>query len=47
MWKAEVMEPSIAQATVMVDELIRCGVTDAVLAPGSRSAPFALQLAAA
>jgi 2-succinyl-5-enolpyruvyl-6-hydroxy-3-cyclohexene-1-carboxylate synthase len=41
------MEPSIAQATVMVDELIRCGVTDVVLAPGSRSAPFALQLAAA
>ncbi len=41
------MEPSIAQATVMVDELIRCGVTDVVLAPGSRSAPFALELAAA
>lgn len=41
------MEPSIAQATVMVDELIRCGVTDVVLAPGSRSAPFALELAQA
>ena len=41
------MEPSVAQAKVMVDELIRCGVTDVVLAPGSRSAPLALELAAA
>lgn len=31
----------------MVDELIRCGVTDAVLAPGSRSAPLAMALAQA
>nr|WP_218859894.1 2-succinyl-5-enolpyruvyl-6-hydroxy-3-cyclohexene-1-carboxylic-acid synthase [Petropleomorpha daqingensis] len=31
----------------MVDELVRGGVTDAVLAPGSRSAPVALALAAA
>ncbi len=41
------MEASTAQAMVMVDELVRCGVTDVVLAPGSRSAPFALELAAA
>ena len=41
------MEASTAQAIVMVDELVRCGVTDVVLAPGSRSAPFALELAAA
>jgi 2-succinyl-5-enolpyruvyl-6-hydroxy-3-cyclohexene-1-carboxylate synthase len=41
------MEPSVAQAKVMVDELIRCGVTDVVLSPGSRSAPLALELAAA
>lgn len=41
------MEPSIAQALVMVDELIRCGITDAVLGVGSRSAPLALACAAA
>ncbi|MFM8351906.1 MAG: 2-succinyl-5-enolpyruvyl-6-hydroxy-3-cyclohexene-1-carboxylate synthase, partial [Actinomycetales bacterium] len=41
------MEPSIAQARVMVDELVRCGVQDVVLAPGSRSAPLALELSAA
>src|SRR3712207_7166559 len=34
-------------ARVLVDELLRGGVTDAVLAPGSRSAPVALALAAA
>ncbi|MET8054317.1 2-succinyl-5-enolpyruvyl-6-hydroxy-3-cyclohexene-1-carboxylic-acid synthase [Streptosporangium sp. NPDC005286] len=36
------MNPATALATVLVDELARCGVTDVVLAPGSRSAPLAL-----
>lgn len=39
--------PSTTLAAVAVDELIRCGVTDAVLCPGSRSAPLAYALAAA
>ena len=41
------MNPSTSFARVLVDELVRGGVTDAVLAPGSRSAPVALALAAA
>ena len=41
------MNPATAFARVLVDELLRGGVTDAVLAPGSRSAPVALALAAA
>ncbi|WP_104525619.1 2-succinyl-5-enolpyruvyl-6-hydroxy-3-cyclohexene-1-carboxylic-acid synthase [Blastococcus atacamensis] len=41
------MNPSTAFARVLVDELVRGGVTDAVLAPGSRSAPVALALTAA
>jgi len=41
------MNPSVAQALVMVDELMRCGVSDVVLGVGSRSAPLALALAAA
>ena len=39
------MNPSTAFARVLVDELLRGGVTDAVVAPGSRSAPVALALA--
>jgi 2-succinyl-5-enolpyruvyl-6-hydroxy-3-cyclohexene-1-carboxylate synthase len=38
------MNPSTAFATVFVDELIRCGLRDAVLAPGSRSAALAMAL---
>jgi 2-succinyl-5-enolpyruvyl-6-hydroxy-3-cyclohexene-1-carboxylate synthase len=38
------MNPSTAFATVFTDELVRCGVREAVLAPGSRSAPLALAL---
>ena len=36
--------PSTAFATVFVDELIRCGLREVVLAPGSRSAPLAMAL---
>jgi 2-succinyl-5-enolpyruvyl-6-hydroxy-3-cyclohexene-1-carboxylate synthase len=36
--------PSHALALVVVDELARCGVTDTVLAPGSRSAALAMAL---
>jgi 2-succinyl-5-enolpyruvyl-6-hydroxy-3-cyclohexene-1-carboxylate synthase len=38
------MNPSTAFATVITDELVRCGLREAVLAPGSRSAPLALAL---
>jgi 2-succinyl-5-enolpyruvyl-6-hydroxy-3-cyclohexene-1-carboxylate synthase len=39
------MSVSTACARTLVDELIRAGLTEAVLAPGSRSAPIALALA--
>ena len=38
------MNPSTALATVVVDEMVRHGVREAVLCPGSRSAPFAYAL---
>ncbi len=41
------MNPSTAFATVVVDELVRCGLREAVIAPGSRSAPLAMALHAA
>ncbi len=39
------MNPCTALARVLVDELVRGGVREAVLAPGSRSAPLAFALA--
>jgi 2-succinyl-5-enolpyruvyl-6-hydroxy-3-cyclohexene-1-carboxylate synthase len=38
------VNPSTALATVLVGELVRGGVTEAVLSPGSRSAPLAFAL---
>ena len=38
------MNASTALAVTLADELIRCGMTDAVVAPGSRSAPLAMEL---
>jgi 2-succinyl-5-enolpyruvyl-6-hydroxy-3-cyclohexene-1-carboxylate synthase len=40
----QVLNPSTALAVALADELIRCGMTDAVVAPGSRSAPLAMEL---
>ena len=39
------LNPATALARVIVDELARCGVTEAVIAPGSRSAPLAIAFA--
>jgi 2-succinyl-5-enolpyruvyl-6-hydroxy-3-cyclohexene-1-carboxylate synthase len=38
------VNPSTAFAATFVDELARCGLAEAVLAPGSRSAPLAMAL---
>ncbi len=38
------MNPSTAFAATLADELVRCGLREAVLAPGSRSAPLAIAL---
>jgi 2-succinyl-5-enolpyruvyl-6-hydroxy-3-cyclohexene-1-carboxylate synthase len=38
------MNPSTALATVLTDELVRCGLREVVVAPGSRSAALALAL---
>jgi 2-succinyl-5-enolpyruvyl-6-hydroxy-3-cyclohexene-1-carboxylate synthase len=38
------VNPSTAFATVFADELVRCGLRDTVIAPGSRSAPLAIAL---
>ena len=38
------MNPSTAQSRVVVDELIRGGVREVVLCPGSRNAPLAFAL---
>jgi 2-succinyl-5-enolpyruvyl-6-hydroxy-3-cyclohexene-1-carboxylate synthase len=37
------MNSATALAVTLVDELIRCGLRDVVLAPGSRSAPLAME----
>ena len=38
------MNPSTALATVLIDELVRQGVREAVLCPGSRNAPLSFAL---
>lgn len=38
------MTPAAAFAATLADELVRCGLAEAVLAPGSRSTPLALAL---
>jgi 2-succinyl-5-enolpyruvyl-6-hydroxy-3-cyclohexene-1-carboxylate synthase len=37
------VNPSTALAATVIDELIRCGLTEVVVAPGSRSAPLAME----
>ena len=41
------MNPSTSEAVIIVDEMIRGGVKDVVLCPGSRNAPLAFALEAA
>jgi 2-succinyl-5-enolpyruvyl-6-hydroxy-3-cyclohexene-1-carboxylate synthase len=38
------VNPATALGTVLADELVRCGLREAVVAPGSRSAPLAMAL---
>ncbi|MGI9009282.1 MAG: 2-succinyl-5-enolpyruvyl-6-hydroxy-3-cyclohexene-1-carboxylic-acid synthase [Streptosporangiaceae bacterium] len=38
------MNPATALAATLADELIRCGLREVVLSPGSRSAPLAIEL---
>jgi len=38
------VNPATALASVLVDELARCGLAEAVVAPGSRNAPLAMAL---
>ena len=38
------MNPSTALATVLVDELVRCGLTDAVVSPGARDTALLIAL---
>ena len=47
MAESTLVTPSSALATVLVDELVRNGVRDVVLCPGSRSAPLAYAVLAA
>ena len=42
---ASVVVPSTTGARVLLDELVRLGVGELVLCPGSRSAPFAYEAA--
>ena len=37
------MNPATALAAALADELIRCGLREVVIAPGSRSAPLAME----
>ena len=47
MAESTIVNPSTALATVLVDELVRGGVREVVLCPGSRSAPLAYAVLAA
>jgi 2-succinyl-5-enolpyruvyl-6-hydroxy-3-cyclohexene-1-carboxylate synthase len=38
------VNPATALATVLIDELSRCGLAEAVVAPGSRNAPLSMAL---